>query len=278
MSPSTTIESTIQVGWQLPYWLIIVLCTLSLGLAIWVYWSERGSCPRWLRGVMAALRFSLLALVLWMLAGWSWQRSRTEPPELVIAVDVSDSMLTTDGGESKSINLSRLQRAEQLLALDEDRLNRLQQQYHLRLYVIADDAISASPEARITPADLRKMFDATSWDMARGVSRLGDSLTRIIERQAGRGTAAIVLLSDGITTSGTTLIDSGQRARRAAIPVHPVTIGRQLVQPDLRLTDLLSEREVYFGDRVTIDASIVASDVSTAKAKLSLIDIAKGVD
>lgn len=276
MNSTTTIESTIQVGWPLPYWLIIVLSGLALGLAVWIYWSERGSCPRWLRSVMAAIRFTLLMLVLWMLTGWSWQRSRTEPPELVIAVDISDSMSTTDtvaGGVSKS---TRLQQAKQLMTLDNDQLNLLQQRYHVRLYTIADDALAASAESRITQADLEKLFDAHAWDLNRSVSRLGDSLTRVIERQAGRGTAAIVLLSDGITTNGTTLVDSGQRARRAAIPVHTVTIGRQLAQPDLRLTDLLSEREVYFGDRVTISASIIASDVSSATTKIELIDVTSG--
>jgi hypothetical protein len=278
MNPSTTIESTVQVGWQMPYWLIIVVSALFFSLVAWIYWSERGSCPKWLRGVMVTLRFSLFALVLWMLAGWSWQRSRTEPPELVIAIDVSDSMLTADGvvNAKPGNSLSRLQRAEQLLARSESQLTKLQQDYQLRLYVVADDAMSAGSENKVTDSDLRKLFDSKSWEMSRTSSRLGDSLTRIIERQAGRGTAAIVLVSDGITTSGTTLIESGQRARRAAIPIHTVTLGRQVAQPDLRITDLLAEQQVYFGDRVNIDASVVASDLSATKAKVSLIDVSSG--
>lgn len=286
MSTSSAIESSLQVNWPLPLALVLVLYAAFLALAVWLYSSERGNCSRWLRGVMAVLRFSLLVLVVWMLAGWNWLRVRTEPPELVIAVDVSESMQTNDGSSSATVSTSvagnsstqttRLQRAQQLLRLSDAQLADLNSRYHLRLYAVADDALQVNSQIAVAQEDLARLADSNALDFKKNASRLGDSLSRIVQRQAGRGTAAIVFFSDGITTSGSSLSDAAERARRAAIPIQAITLGRQSAQPDLRVTDLLCEDRVYLGDRVTIDATIAASDVQDQSATLNLIDAGTG--
>lgn len=288
VNSTATIESTIHATWPLSLALVIVVYAAFLALVFWLYWSERGGSSRWLRGVMASLRFLLLVVVVWMLAGWSLRRTRTEPPELVIAVDVSESMLTTDAASSTTTSTTsttssssanpgtRLARAGQLLQLSDSQLSQLQKQYQLRLYAIAEDAMPLEATGAISRQDLQKLSDSAAWQFRKDSSRLGDGLNRIIQRQAGRGTAAIVFLSDGITTAGSTLIDSAERARRAAIPIHAITLGRQAAQPDLRVADILCEDRVYFGDRVTIAASVAASEAQNQTAKLSLIDTASG--
>ncbi len=286
MNTSSTIESSLQVNWPLPLALVLVLYAAFLALAVWLYSSERGNCSQWLRGVMAVLRFSLLVLVVWMLAGWNWLRVRTEPPELVIAVDVSESMQTNDGASSatgtasvasnSSAQTTRLQRAQQLLRLSDAQLADLNSRYHLRLYAVADDALQVNSQVAVAQEDLAKLTDSNALDFKKNASRLGDSLSRIVQRQAGRGTAAIVFFSDGITTSGTSLSDAAERARRAAIPIQAITLGRQSAQPDLRVTDLLCEDRVYLGDRVTIDATIAASEVQDQSVSLNLLDTATG--
>jgi hypothetical protein len=273
-------ESSFQPQWQMPLALVIVLGCVCIAVVLWLYLSERGNCPRWLRISMAAIRFSLLALVLWMLGGWNWLRTRTEPPELVIAVDVSDSMLTADAQPNSNLATqgnspqTRLQQTQELLSLTAAQWNQLQRRYLLRLYAVADDLQPMQIEQNqpIEPANL--LSPGQLRGLSTSSSRLGDSLNRIIERQLGRGTAAIVFFSDGITTAGATLVDSGQQARRAAIPVHAIAIGRQYVQPDLRLADILAEPQVYLGDRVTIQANLIASDIASASVKVRLIDTA----
>ncbi len=106
--------------------------------------------------------------------------------------------------------------------------------------------------------------------MNKSASRLGDGLSRIIQRQAGRGTAAVVLLSDGTNTVGTSLLEAGQQARRSAIPIHAITIGRQTEQPDVRVTDLLCDDQVYLGDRVTVDATVAASELNNQSISVIL--------
>ncbi len=268
--PNTAVESVLNAPWPVPIWLTIVITILLLGSIGWLYRSERGSAGFRLRCALTLIRCSLLALVLWMLAGWSWQRFKSDPPELVIVVDRSASMGTRDVAQSGDASQpqSRIDFArslfEQLSARDRQTLA---QRYQLKWLTVADKADPASVDLRATSSPLDTLVADGSQ------SRLGDALNRLIDRQAGRGTAAILFISDGITTSGAALSDTAQKARRAAIPIHTVVVGQQFVQPDLRLVDLLIDRDVYLGDQVTAEVSVVASDIPNTTTKLTLTDL-----
>ena len=110
ISSQQSIESVLQANWSLPIWLTIVLAAVALGLIGLLYWSERGSASRSLRLMLAALRFALLALVVWMWAGWSWLQFRSDKPELLVVLDRSASMDTTDGksNDTGSPNYKRI--------------------------------------------------------------------------------------------------------------------------------------------------------------------------
>jgi len=255
-------------------WIAVVI--LIAIFSVWIYRTERGAAHYTLRWLLAIVRGSLLLLVVWMITGWSWQRARVELPELVIAVDVSDSMLTGDGqGELSSGDpMNRLARAQQLLALPEEQWKLLREQYRVRTYLVAQDAMQLEIDSNLS--NLQERAGLVGDRQTLQQSLLGDALIRIIEGQAGRGTAAIVFLSDGILTSGQSLTEVGQRARRAAIPIHSVTIGRRQPQPDLRIGDILTENQVYLGDQVNVEATIVASDVDESIVKAQLIESASG--
>jgi hypothetical protein len=288
------VESVLNIQWPLPIWLTVMLL-LAAGFFCWsVYRRERSSAGRPARMLLAGLRFSLIGLVLWMLAGWSWQRYESERPELAIVVDTSQSMATRDANvqrdgsrvdteapsddrstnsdsNSQSSRLSRIERALALFdGLDNRQRRQLTSDYSLRWYTSGErlqarefDLTGQSPIfPELEPEETQ--------------SRLGDSLLRLIERQAGRGTAGVVFLSDGINTAGASLADAAQRSRRAAIPIHTVALGQRFVQPDLRLVDLLVDRDVYLGDRVTAEATVVASDIPASRTQVVLTDLDTG--
>jgi uncharacterized membrane protein len=272
----TSVDASLLITWPVPLWLVL-LASAACGLfGYWIYRHERGHSPNWLRYLMATIRCLLLLMVLWMLTGWSWLLTRSERPDLVLVVDVSDSMATPAGISTPDAvqTISRLDRVRQLLSVNPQQLNRLYERYQVRTYAVAQDVVllpsSAGGEAHILPAA----------DFSSGLnsqhSRLGDAINRVIDRQTGRSKAAIVLFSDGINTAGTTLADAGQRARRAGIPIHTVALGDQSVQPDLRVGNVLCEQQVFLGDRVTIEATVIASDVFNAQSKVQLIDVANG--
>ncbi len=267
---NTGVESILNASWPIPLWLTIVVALLLLIGMGWLYRTERGSASLRLRLLLTAIRCSLFALVIWMLAGWSWQRFKSDQPELVIVVDRSASMATRDvkpaGGGSQLQTRFDFVRALLSDLAPRDRQS-LSQRYQLKWFTVSDKAEPASVDLLAGPSPLSTLTADGSQ------SRLGDTLNRLIDRQAGRGTAAILFISDGITTAGAALADVAQKGRRAAIPIHTVVVGQQFVQPDLRLVDLLVDREVYLGDQVTAEVSVVASDIPNVTTKIKLTDL-----
>ena len=68
-SDPLAIESMIRATANLPLWLWISGGALLFLVCLAIYLRERGQAPHWIRVVLATLRFSLVALVLWMLMG-----------------------------------------------------------------------------------------------------------------------------------------------------------------------------------------------------------------
>ncbi|MEZ6135988.1 MAG: vWA domain-containing protein [Pirellulaceae bacterium] len=262
---SITVESVLNATWPLPFWLTFLIIAAVLALVGYLYVSERGSARLSIRLALISLRFVLLMLVLWMLAGWSWLRFKSEHPELVIVVDRSASMNTPDESLGREDNQPRLEIAKALFAnLDSRQRSAFDERYQLKWYAVAEGL-----EAQSEDSDGAGLSELQA-DGAH--SRLGDALSRLVDRQAGRGTAAVVFISDGITTSGISLADIAQKARRASIPFYTVLVGQQYSQPDLRLVDLLVDRQVFLGDQVTTEVSVVASDIADVKTKVTLRD------
>ena len=223
-----------------------------------------------MRSWLAGLRLVLLLLVLWMLSGWSWLRFKSDQPELIVVLDRSASMSTRDTGDAGSDRQpSRLERAVDLFRNRSPReMRRLRQQYQWQWYTVGEtleplaDPGAAEPEA----------WPSLVADDPH--SRLGDGLTRLIQRQTGKGTAAIIFLSDGINTSGAALSEAAKAARRAAIPILAVPLGRQMELPDVRLADLLVDRELYLGDQVAIEVNVIANDVPATETRITIRDMA----
>lgn len=277
----TTVDQTLVSTWPLPAWLFTLAIVGAIAFVVWVYRTERGNSGSPMRWTLAALRSSLFLLILWMLMGWSWQRAKIELPELVIAVDVSESMLTGDGvtksdrEESEFARaIHRRERAQQLISLNDKQWQSLRERYQLRAYLIGQDAALVENPMDIT--HLNDVIEMAGEKQFTQQSRLGESLIRVIDGQAGRGTAAIVFISDGITTSGRSLVEAGQRARRSGIPVHSISVGHRLAQPDLRIGDTLVEPQVYLGDQVSLEATILSSDIDQALARVQLIESPSG--
>jgi hypothetical protein len=64
----------------------------------------------------------------------------------------------------------------------------------------------------------------------------------VLESQRGRPTAAVIVLTDGVTTSGKSLSAAAQVARRKTIPLFLVGLGSDRPVRDLRVGDLSSTK------------------------------------
>ena len=273
-----TTGNSIEYVWSRPWpwsvWLTAALGLLLIAGVVWLVWQERGPASRLWRGVLAALRIAAIMLVVWMLAGWSIERYQSDMPELIVLLDDSASMQTADGTVASASNRtpsSRWDVALQLLrrawTVDSQRA---QAQYRPKLMTISD-------EARLLTTSWQEMDGAVSQIKPEALhSRLGDGLIQVLQRQSGRPTAAIVLMSDGIVTAGVPLDEALPAARRSNVPIICIATGQQLPQPDLALVDLLADDAVYLGDRVNIQVTVSATDLSAHRATVSLLDMQSG--
>jgi uncharacterized membrane protein len=197
-----------------------------------------------------------------------WHRHRTDLPDIVIAIDDSDSMSISDHYDDAALTSriareldklglseqSRLELAKAILLRDNASLIRqLSDRYHVRLFQIGSVVRPISYQDE-TLGEQIKSLQAIG-----NSSRLGTNLRDIIEAQRGRPTAAIILLTDGITTEGKSLGEVAEYARRKAIPLHLIGLGNDQPPKDLRVTDLLADESIYVGDLLHFDFKVAGA-------------------
>ena len=216
---------------------------------------------------MAVVRSLLMIFVLWMLTGWNLLQHQTLRPELAIVVDTSASMSTQDEHPTTVAagSGSRLAAVvEALNALPGSLTEDVAAQYQVRYFTTAAD-LQEQPfrfGQEQVPA-LQADGDA---------SRLGENLIRVIQRQTGRGSAAVLFLSDGINNAGLSLADAERTARSAAVPVFAVSVGRDYALPEVRIGEVMVESDVFLGDRVTAQVAVGITGRPQQPVRLALYD------
>jgi hypothetical protein len=272
------LETTLQPSWDLPPWLVLAVLIVSGAILLAVYWRESPTAARPWKLLLAAMRLGLVAIVLVMLYGWTIQRHRTDLPDVVVVLDDSASMALVDHYDDKALAAAidrrlagvkfdeptRLNLAKTLL-LERDAalLSRLSERYNLKFYLAGVTARSASAERDSLVSALANL------PADQPASRLGDSVREVLEAQRGRPTAAIIVLTDGVTTEGKPLSEAAQYARRKAVPLFLVGLGSDQPTRDLRLSDLLVDEVVFVGDLVNFDFKLTGQGY-TGKATVRL--------
>ncbi len=273
------IEVTYVHTWPWPPWITLIFLIAAAAYVGLIYWREPGKPGRAVRLTLATIRLTLIALVLTMMYGWMRNEYRTDLPDVVVAVDDSESMSIVDSYDSarlvqnlqrrlESIKLERLTRfnlAKLCLLDDHDRLlQTLDDRYNLRFYWISR---SARPEDSQIDSLKRKIRGETP---IATTSRLGNCVRSILEMQRGRPTAAVILLTDGVATEGTTISEVAPLARRKGVPLYLVGLGEDKPPRDLRLGDLLVDETVFLGDLVHFDATVTGTgfDSNTVHVRL----------
>lgn len=285
----TGVETTRSHSWPWPPSVTIVLLASAAALVIWVYVRERGAAGRLMKTVLAAIRIALVCLVVFMMYGWMLHRHRTDLPDIVILVDDSESMATVDHYDNRKLRSSlvgRLRKTQldgitrlnlaKLLLLENggEKIEALSQKYNLKLYVVGGSARARSYAASDTRTgkDGEETVAAVirSIDPKQPTSRLGKGVRDVLETQRGRPTAAIILLTDGITTEGKTVAEAAQYARRKAVPLFVVGLGNEKPPRDVRLSDLLVDDVVFVGDLVNLDFNVTGPGYEGRSVKVRL--------
>jgi hypothetical protein len=254
-------------------WAIGALAVVALALTVFVYRKERtaaGGVGRvLLPGGLRAAAFLLALFVL--LVQWQLAFKREGWPEVVILLDTSASMATIDDVKDPAVrakaeqlvgaaNLSRTHRLKlaQLLLTrpGNDWLDRLLTEKRVKVHVYAVDTQARLIATVAEPGDAAAARDALLALQAEGEgSRLGDGVEAVVKAYQGGSLAAVIMLTDGVTTAGA---DLPRAAGTAHVPLYFVGMGDPWVVPDLRLSDPVFEDTIPQGDTLDFRARLTA--------------------
>jgi len=268
------IQRSFAHTWVWPPWVTLLLLILLLAFVLRTYRHEP-LAGRWHWLSLATTRVAIFGLVIFMMYGWVEHRHRTELPELIIAVDTSESMAMVDVYRDARVNKavhqyfaadpSRLGQAKSLLTSEKQGwLEALNRRYRVKLVTIGDAVRELALESG---GDDSRVAELSATD---ATSRLGEAVREIIDRQRGRSTAAIVLLTDGITTDGTTLNEAAAYARSKSLRLYIVGLGSEQPPRDIRLSDLLVDDIAFVGDVLNFDVQLHRVGLAGRKATVRL--------
>jgi len=266
--------------WRVSPWMVLLAALIAIAFVAYQYYRERGAAGVGWRLLLGLMRLALIGIVIAMLYGWMRHRHKTDLPDLVIAIDDSASMATGDeypksdlreavrklANEEGLSSPTRIELARALLTTESDGrslLDELSEHYNIKFYRIGATSRVLSTES--PAADLNE-FRAVGES-----SELGNNLRDIIETQRGRPTAAIVVLSDGITTAGRSLAETAEYARRKNTPLFLIGLGNDKPARDLRLTDLLASDVVFVDDTANFDMKLTAEGFEGESVTVKLI-------
>ena len=280
-------------NWMWTRGLVFAFTVFALFGAVYIlglYFREGSRATPVARTLLAAVRWILVLLVICVLLfQLKIQFTRMQLPTLAILIDRSASMSVIDdyqdpvtvqsiqaiGLDPESVEISRWEIAEQLL--DPRTFTRLSDAYDVRVFSIAESAEQLFPSGRVKgpgpqgfEARLEKL-EATG-----ASSRLGGAVQRVLSSLRGRRLAAMVILSDGITTEGIDLAGAAETARSQAVPLYLVGVGSEKPNRELLIADLVVDEIVFVNDYVDFDFKITAHGLEGTPIEVVLRDVNTG--
>ena len=272
-------------AWSIDYswpWAAWATLLFVLSAAVWIFfWYQRENSPagKLYRWMLVLVRLSLVGLLLAMLAGYVLSLSRTGLAYLVVVLDDSASMGTIDRYEDEKVDQTVERRLKQARLTEPTRLNigksllldndaalltELARRYKLKLYFIADSARLQSGDAAEIAGAIRGA------DAVGETSRLGDGIEAVIDDLRGSPPSAVLVLSDGINTDGSSLADAAAKARRKGVPLFTVALGSETPIRDVEITDLLVDEVVFVDDVVNFEFKLLSTGLEGRQVKVVL--------
>jgi Ca-activated chloride channel homolog len=181
--------------------------------------------PAWRRHVPASLFLAMLAL---LVVGFARPTAEVQVPReratVIVAVDVSTSMLATD------VQPDRLSAAKQAAM---EFVDALPEEFNVGLVAFAGSAaVMVAPGTDRDPleAGVRRLAEGSTGVQGTAIGEaINTSLeaVRTIDAKANENPppARVVLLSDGANTSGRDPMEAAVDASRAKVPVHTISFG-----------------------------------------------------
>ena len=208
--------------------------------ALLTYGAARGASSRWDRGVMAALRLGLVAILVFILFRPTLILTSVVPQRnfVGILIDDSQSMRITDqDGVARSDFVQATFGSE-----GSELLTALQEKFTLRFFRFS--------------RDVSRLNDMADLSYSGTATNLGNAMVRAKEELAGVPISGLVVFSDGADNSGEVLAESLLPLQAAGIPVYTVGLGEEELTPDVQISRVEMPRTVLAGTSLVVDVIV----------------------
>ena len=270
------------IGWLLLFGLVLVI--------IEVYRRDGRSLGIRQRAVLIGLRCLVLSLLLLLLAQVSVSVERTGLPLVVVLIDDSASMGLRDaysadedrkfvatlmGSDSAtaSADAERLELARQILSRDDGRwLRELQRRHKLRIERFSAEAVPIGDDLVDDEAVRRLIADLERLLPTGDVTRPAEAVRQVLNQTRGTPPAAIVLLTDGIASSGDAdrLSAVVPLARERLVPLFVIGIGSDQPTRDVQLAELIVDDVAFVNDPLIFSAKVKSFGLAGQSATVEL--------
>jgi uncharacterized membrane protein len=256
-------------------WVVIGAFVFTLIVARFVYQRTGKGLPMKLRGIFIALRFGLLAMLLFCLLQPVMVVPSVVPQTSYVAVLVDDSKSM---GIKDQQDRSRTEAVRDLLATEGEFYRNLTQKFRTRFYRFSTDAGRIDQTARETPSGRHE--PGSSLTAAGPRTNLAAAIQAATTDLQGMPLAGVVLLTDGANNTAADLGNVLSALKARQVPVYSVGVGQERHDNDAELlkvnvpkavlkgssidTDLLVRVGQALGQRVTVS---VAEDGRTIKVQ-----------
>ncbi len=214
---------------------------MALGLVWWLYIAYRGAMdwPRWLRSVLASLRWVALILLVGLLLKPFLMRwiNEFEKPILAVYEDASDSFSETDRSTLKSSL--------------EGRLNELDEKYDIRWMHFAEGVEDSAASGELSPL----------------YSDLGTIKDHLANRFYNQNIGAVVIATDGIQNKGIDprYVDDGHSS-----PYFFLALGDSSLKPDAGIIEVLNNKLVFLNNTFQVKTRIAIDQLEGEVARVTI--------
>lgn len=272
---------SLEATWQWAPWVTLLFIVFAVIWVCYYYARENSTASRGMKMLLVGIRLTLVGLLLFMIAEVMLSLQRTGLPYVVLVVDDSASMSIADRYEDEALRQqleNRLQPLELdratrlnlaklvLIENDAELLSRIGEKYKLKTYFL-------SSAARVQEGELPELIDKIKQLEATGESsRLGAGVRSVLADLRGTTPAAVILMTDGITTDGEPLGEVAAYARRKGVPLMTVGLGSEQPTRDIELSDLLVDEIVFVDDVVSFQMNVTATGFEGRQVEVILRD------
>ena len=271
-----------QLAFQRPAVLWVGLMSL-IPIGYFIYVRQRdnlSTLPRKFRITLTTTRVIVLAILIAILAGpyLKIDQQITKRPIVAILLDESQSMklpagpfasdeelhsvAAAEGREVKDgeitpevrqslAQLSRSAVAQSLVRhADETLLKPLRAEHDIRFYRFARESSAFAPASQDEQPQQRGEIASDT------ASHLGDAIDHVLDEAAGQQVAAMLVLSDGQNTGGSSPAQAARAAAAVGAKIFAAPIGAVDRLPDVSIVDVYTSSLVAIGDMVSVHVTV----------------------